>query len=639
MVNCISCSDAYKALNALEVSLQVFSVVDMAIVVATKPGLISVDFRNTLVRFGTPPSASGDYSPFSESDLGTLAATAAAATGNRFDCGCVLSLVFALFPFGSVLQWAACLLSPLWCCFCASSTPFVAFFLLEGRIEAVDSDGVMVAGRLKDDVVRVTKRSDRMMISVVIDGEAVNVINAYAPHVALRDVEKKRLWDALDELMRECPADERLIIEGDLNGHIGAASDGYDGVHGGFGFGDKNEEGIQSYSLLPHTIWWKRHRREAIGRPRILWKNLKGEAVETFRAIVFEKLSALVEDMYAHNADQMWNTFAGVIRDVAKDSLGVASESARTHSTHRESWWRPERIKEVGSSRHQMNYDCYYLRINQGDVMVALQRTRRNKVVGPDQIPIEAWRCLEDEGVKWLTCLFNKIFLSAKMPDEWRLSEVIPLYKNKGDAQACSNYRGIKLLSHTMKLWERVIERRLRTKTMVSENQFGFMSGRSTTKEIHLLRSLIEKYRERQRDLHFAFLDLEKACDSVSHDIVLIAESAEELNNIIERYEVVHQEVDIHIRDRILQPKEYFRYLGVAIRPAMLYGSKCWPIIKAQANRVEVAELRMLRWTYGITMVDMIPNGVFRAELDVDYIINKMREGRLRWFRHVKRRT
>ncbi|GJT60360.1 hypothetical protein Tco_1003893 [Tanacetum coccineum] len=37
-------------------------------------------------------------------------------------------------------------------------------------------------------------------------------------------------------------------------------------------------------------------------------------------------------------------------------------------------------------------------------------------------------------------------------------------------------------------------------------------------------------------------------------------------------------------------------------------------------------------------MVDMIPNEVFRAELDVDSIIDKMRKRRLRWFGHVKRR-
>ncbi|GJU16439.1 hypothetical protein Tco_0296104 [Tanacetum coccineum] len=49
VVNCSSCSVAYKALNALEVSLRVFSVAVVAIVAATKPGLISVALRNTLV--------------------------------------------------------------------------------------------------------------------------------------------------------------------------------------------------------------------------------------------------------------------------------------------------------------------------------------------------------------------------------------------------------------------------------------------------------------------------------------------------------------------------------------------------------------------------------------------------------------
>ncbi|GJY37540.1 retrovirus-related pol polyprotein LINE-1 [Tanacetum coccineum] len=58
----------------------------------------------------------------------------------------------------------------------------------------------------------------------------------------------------------------------------------------------------------------------------------------------------------------------------------------------------------------------------------------------------------------------------------------------------------------------------------------------------------------------------------------------------------------------------------------------------AQENRVEVAELRVLRWTCGKFTVDMIPNRVFRAELEVDSIIDKMSEGRLRWFGHLKKR-
>jgi len=87
-----------------------------------------------------------------------------------------------------------------------------------------------------------------------------------------------------------------------------------------------------------------------------------------------------------------------------------------------------------------------------------------------------------------LTELFNVIFRTVKMPTEWRTNTIIPLYKDKGDIQDCNNYRGIKLLSHTMKLWERVIEGRLRKDISISENQFSFMPGRSTTETIHLIK-------------------------------------------------------------------------------------------------------------------------------------------------------
>ncbi|XP_071700194.1 uncharacterized protein [Rutidosis leptorrhynchoides] len=53
---------------------------------------------------------------------------------------------------------------------------------------------------------------------------------------------------------------------------------------------------------------------------------------------------------------------------------------------------------------------------------------------------------------------------------------------------------------------------------------------------------------------------------------------------------------------------------------------------------MEVVEMRMLRWTCGKTMSDMIPNSVFRENLNVRSIIDKLREERLRWFGHVKRR-
>ena len=116
-------------------------------------------------------------------------------------------------------------------------------------------------------------------------------------------------------------------------------------------------------------------------------------------------------------------------------------------------------------------------RIQESEVREALKRMKGVKAIGPDDILIEVWRCLGDIAIVWLTKLFNHIFRSNKMPDEWR-SILVPIYKNKGDIQSCTNYQVIKLTSHTMKLWERVIEHRLRAITQVSMNQFGFMPGR-----------------------------------------------------------------------------------------------------------------------------------------------------------------
>lgn len=103
------------------------------------------------------------------------------------------------------------------------------------------------------------------------------------------------------------------------------------------------------------------------------------------------------------------------------------------------------------------------------EVKEALKKMNIGKALGPDGIPIEAWKCMGDDGLSWLTKLFNKILRTKKIPDEWRKNIMVPIYKNKGDIQNCTNYHGIKLMSHTMKLWERVIEHRLRRETRVFE--------------------------------------------------------------------------------------------------------------------------------------------------------------------------
>ncbi|KAF7658937.1 hypothetical protein LDENG_00005840 [Lucifuga dentata] len=173
---------------------------------------------------------------------------------------------------------------------------------------------------------------------------------------------------------------------------------------------------------------------------------------------------------------------------------------------------RERRVEEVTVVNQEV------AKISKDEVRRSLKRMKSGKAVGPDDIPVEVWKCLGEVAVEFLTRLFNEILESERMPEEWRRSVLVPIFKNKGDVQSCGNYRGIKLMSHTMKLWERVVEARLRAEVSISEQQYGFMPRKSTTDAVFALRMLIEKYREGQRELHCAFVDLEKAYDRVPRE-------------------------------------------------------------------------------------------------------------------------
>ena len=92
------------------------------------------------------------------------------------------------------------------------------------------------------------------------------------------------------------------------------------------------------------------------------------------------------------------------------------------------------------------------------EVRTGLRKMKKGKAQGPDDIPVEVWIALENKGVEFLVNFFNKLLQGEKKPNKWRSSVLVPLYKGKGDIKECGNYRGIKLMSHSMKLWEGVIK-------------------------------------------------------------------------------------------------------------------------------------------------------------------------------------
>ena len=134
--------------------------------------------------------------------------------------------------------------------------------------------------------------------------------------------------------------------------------------------------------------------------------------------------------------------------------------------------------------------------VSREELKNALRRVKQVKAVGLEELPVEVWKCMGETGIEVLTRLLNKLLVGERMPEEWRRIVLIPIYKNKGDAQCRGNYRGIKLMSHTMKIWERIIEARLRDSVEISKQQNGFVPGKETTDAIFALIMLMEKYRE-----------------------------------------------------------------------------------------------------------------------------------------------
>ena len=423
--------------------------------------------------------------------------------------------------------------------------------------------------------------------------------------------------------------------------------------------------------------------------------------------------------------------------------------------------------------------------VTRREVEQAVRKLKNGKAAGPDKIPVEVWKSLGEEGIDILWDLMQKIFSQEKMPEERRGSLIIPIYKGKGDIQEWGNYRGIKLISHTMTIWEKIIERRLREETTIGDEQFGFMPGRGTVDAIFALRQMMEKHREKQKGLHMVFIDLEKAYDRVprqevwrcmrekgvpekyvriiqdmyeraeanvkssvgltksfpvnvglhqgsalspylfdlvmdvvtqgirdqspwcmlfADDIVLCSNRREVVEEKLEEWRREMEDRglkisrkkteylrlkdsengEVSLQGEVLKRVEKFKYSGstvaedgdleaeitnrvqagwknwkkvsgvlcdkrvgiklkgkvhkTVVRPTMMYGAETWAIKKTQEKKLDVAEMRMLRWMCGVTRRDKIRNEVIRGTSKVREISDKIQESRLRWYGHVMRR-
>ena len=178
--------------------------------------------------------------------------------------------------------------------------------------------------------------------------------------------------------------------------------------------------------------------------------------------------------------------------------------------------------KEYLSKRSRRSF--FFRPTDKEEVINIINNLDQFKSTGPNSIPNRILKCVIDKIALILSKIFNISISKGKFIDALKLVKVVPVYKNKGSLHETGNYRPISLLSN-VEIFEKLVHKRminyLEVNNILYKNQFSFRHENST---IHSLICLTENIRNANEKGNLAcgiFIDLQKAFDTVDHEILL----------------------------------------------------------------------------------------------------------------------
>ena len=158
------------------------------------------------------------------------------------------------------------------------------------------------------------------------------------------------------------------------------------------------------------------------------------------------------------------------------------------------------------------------------EVHKLLSTHKVNTANGSDGISSVMLRGTADAITPALTTLFNLSLKQCTVPDQWKLSNITPVFKSE-DCSDASNYRPISLLSLISKVLERCVHNRvmdfLLKHNLLSDCQFGFRPRSSTQDALLTITRDWHQFLSTHRQVAAVFFDVKKAFDSVPHGQLL----------------------------------------------------------------------------------------------------------------------
>jgi len=196
-----------------------------------------------------------------------------------------------------------------------------------------------------------------------------------------------------------------------------------------------------------------------------------------------------------------WTTHFGALFNVVRDVSRVVIPTAPPNPT-------ATRMSDDPPSR--MEFD------------IALNSLKNYKSGAADKVVAEVLKYGPPGIQNQLFELVSRCMTTHTVPDGFRTAALLPHYKGKGSRLDCGDYRGLSLLPVAGKVLARVIKNRLQPylETQLHETQAGFRSGRGVVDQVFAVQQIQRASRKRGATLAMAFIDIEKAYDSVDRGML-----------------------------------------------------------------------------------------------------------------------
>ena len=147
-----------------------------------------------------------------------------------------------------------------------------------------------------------------------------------------------------------------------------------------------------------------------------------------------------------------------------------------------------------------------------------------NKAQGPENILSKYIKIASEFIATTLSDLFNTFVIEGKFPSQLKLAKVKLIHKS-GPTELPTNHRRISILSPFAKIFEKLINKSLNEyfpdNNLITNQQFGFRKGHSTSTLITDVISQLKLQKEKKRNGCIILLDLKIAFNTVNHKILL----------------------------------------------------------------------------------------------------------------------